>query len=123
MRSQSNTKISPIEPPPAPIAATEAPPASLPPTMDIPAPSKAHENTTAYLKKLLQRHTAKADFVQSYTTVKEQHFEEEIISGRYNIHKREWSAEEERLRASRSENRNTADVCIHSYRSCTPSGS
>jgi hypothetical protein len=87
----------------------EVPP---PPPAPVPSP-KPHENTTAYLKKLLQRHTAKADFVQSFTAVKEQHFEDEIISGRYNIHKREWSAEEERmerLKGSRGDHRNTAEV-------------
>lgn len=61
--------------------------------------------------------------MQSFTSVKEQHFEEEIISGRYNIHKRDWSAEEERLerlKASRGDHRNTAEVDIITFRFYVP---
>lgn len=62
--------------------------------------------------------------MQTFTADKEQQCEQEIISGRYNIHKRDWSAEEEKLRASRAEHsRNTAEVPLNQCRFCTPNGS
>jgi hypothetical protein len=52
------------------------------------------ESDASYLRGLLGRHVGRADRVANFTESKEGLFEQEILSGRYEIREREWSAEE-----------------------------
>lgn len=72
---------------------------------------------TGYLKKLLGKYVNQVDYVQSFTNSKQQQFQSEILNGRYEIKDRYWSAEEEKLKESRTyAHKNANEVSLSSFR-------